>query len=202
MGIFLIILILTGCKQADNQQFEKAVVEKEHFPVIYIQPLGRMNEALVNEIAMGIETFYGTKTIIYKEVALTPDILAKSKTRYDAAKILNKYKSERNMLILTEKDIAVKYKRRNTDEWGIMGLGFFPGKTCVVSTFRLKRNADGKLFKERLLKVCIHEIGHNLGLDHCKFDNKCLMNDANGTISQIDKEGMYFCENCRKKLNI
>lgn len=182
MGIFLIILILTGCKQADNQQFEKAVVEKEHFPVIYIQPLGRMNEALVNEIAMGIETFYGTKTIICKEVALTPDILAKSKTRYDAAKILNKFKSERNMLILTEKYIAVRYKRRNTDEWGIMGLGFLPGKTCVVSTFRLKPNAGAKLFKERLLKVCIHEMGHNLGLDHCKFDNKCLMNDANGTM--------------------
>ena len=50
-GVLLIILILIGCKQADNQQSEKAAVVKKHFPIIYIQPLGRLNEALVKEIA-------------------------------------------------------------------------------------------------------------------------------------------------------
>lgn len=199
-GILLYTFILSGCNQTNNHQSYTASVDKKNFPVIYIQPLGNMNETLINEIAQSVAKFYETKVITCKETALTSDILAKSKTRYDALKILNKYKSDRNLLIITEKDIAVKYKRRNSEEWGIFGLGFCPGKTCVVSTFRLKRNTNVKLFKERLFKVCIHEIGHNLGLNHCEFDNKCLMNDANGTISQVDKEGMYFCENCRKKL--
>ena len=57
-----------------------------------------------------------------------------------------------------------------------------------------------KLFRERIVKVCIHELGHNLGLPHCKADDKCLMNDANGTISQVDKECMYFCDSCKKKI--
>ena len=138
--------------------------------------------------------------VVLSPVPLTSDILAKSKTRYEASKILNKFNSTKNLLIITEKDIAVKYERRHTDEWGIFGLGTCPGKTCVVSTFRLKRKASEKLFRERLVKVCIHEIGHNLGLPHCSADPACLMNDANGTIRQVDQEKLYFCAQCRQKL--
>lgn len=131
---------------------------------------------------------------------MTDDLLAKSKTRYEANKILSKFKSGKNLLIITEKDIAIKYRKHNADEWGIMGLGYRPGKTCVVSTLRIKRNANEALFKERLIKICIHEIGHNLGLDHCKVDPTCLLNDANGTIRQVDREGMYFCKKCLSRL--
>ena len=131
---------------------------------------------------------------------MTDDLLAKSKTRYEANKILSKFKSGKNLLIITEKDIAIKYRKHNADEWGIMGLGYRPGKTCVVSTLRIKRNVNEALFKERLIKICIHEIGHNLGLDHCKADPTCLLNDANGTIRQVDREGMYFCKKCLSRL--
>ncbi len=103
-------------------------------------------------------------------------------------------------MIITEKDIAIKYKTHNADEWSIMGLGYRHGKTCVVSTFRIKKKDDEALFKERLSKICIHEIGHNFGLDHCKANPACLMNDANETISQADREGIYFCKICSKQV--
>jgi len=168
--------------------------------IIYIQPLGEVNPLTISLINSEIKQFYNKKVVMLPSVPLTKDLLAKSKTRYDASKILNKFKSDKNILIITEKDIAVKYERRHSEEWGIFGLGACPGKTCVVSTFRLKRRASEKLVKERFVKVCIHELGHNLGLPHCKADDKCLMNDANGTISQVDKEGMYFCESCKNKI--
>jgi predicted Zn-dependent protease len=28
-----------------------------------------------------------------------------------------------------------------------------------------------------------------------------MMNDANGTVKQVDKERVWFCEKCRKQLN-
>ncbi len=163
--------------------------------VIHILPLGNVNDDVINVIESAVYEFYGYKCMVSTKVPLTKDILADSKTRYEAGKILAKYKSNKNLLIITEKDIASK--KGDVKEWGIFGLGYRPGQTCVVSTFRIKRKATITVFKERLKKVCIHEIGHNLGLNHCTSGNlKCLMNDAKGTIKQVDRESLYFCAQC------
>lgn len=200
--IFIILSIVLGSCQQTTKPNEKKKIKTERKVLQYINvlPLGKVDSNVLSAIKVGIEKFYRVTPIIEKEVPLTDDLSAKSRTRYEANKILSKFKCNKNLLIITESDIAIKYKKHNSEEWGIMGLGYRPGKTCVVSTFRVKKNASETLFKERLIKICIHEIGHNLGLPHCAFDPKCLMNDANGTISQVDKEGVYFCKKCRRKL--
>lgn len=198
VSIFLLMGFVECEKASKSTKITKTV--NKTFPDIFILPLGDVKQQVITDVCIGIESFYGVKPQIEQPAALSEDLLAKSKTRYEANKILSRFNSNKNLLIITDRDIAIKYKKHNSEEWGIMGLGYRPGKTCVVSTFRLKRNANDALFKERLIKICIHEIGHNLGLDHCKYDPKCLMNDANGTISQVDKEEMYFCLQCRKKL--
>jgi predicted Zn-dependent protease len=124
-------------------------------------------------------------------------ILAASKTRYEASKIIEKYNSNKNVLLLTDVDIVYFDKIKNIKEYGIIGLGLRPGKTCVVSTFRIKNAGQEKLL-DRLKKVSIHEVGHNLGIDHCNYDIECLMNDARGTVKQIDRERVWLCDNCRK----
>jgi len=53
---------------------------------------------------------------------------------------------------------------------------------------------------ERLDKIVLHEIGHNLGLDHCTNDPQCMMNAANGSIKEVDQERIWFCDKCRKTL--
>lgn len=164
--------------------------------IVYIQPLGEVDEVYSNHLKQSVETFYGYECVIKPSLPLTDDLLAKSQLRYDASKILVKYLSNRNLLLITEKDIA-HYKSTEFPEWGIFGLGFRPGKTCVVSTYRLQRNVTQAQFLERLKKVALHEIGHNLGLDHCTNHPECMMHDANGTIKQVDKEKVWFCDRCR-----
>lgn len=167
--------------------------------VIHILPLGNVNDDVINIIESTIYEFYGYKCVVGAKVPLTKDVLADSKTRYEAGRILAKYKSRENLLIITEKDIA--FRKGAIKEWGIFGLGYRPGRTCVVSTSRIKRKVTITVFKERLKKICIHEIGHNLGLNHCTSGNvKCLMNDAKGTIKQVDREGLYFCAQCVRLL--
>lgn len=201
LTLILLSIILGSYQNTTKPKEEKVIqTEKKIFQAINIIPLGKVDTNVLSDIKLGIEKFYGLSPIIEKPVPLTDDLLAKSKTRYEANKILSKFNSNRNLLIITEQDIAIKYKKHNSDEWGIMGLGYRPGKTCVVSTFRIKKKANEALFKERLIKICIHEIGHNLGLKHCVYDPKCLMNDANGTISQVDREGMYFCKKCKRQV--
>jgi len=162
---------------------------------IYIQPLGDVNLEYMDYIKKSVENFYGYDCVIKSKLNLTTDVLAGSKTRYEAGKILKKYNSKDNVLLLTEKDIAHR-KSNDFPEWGVFGLGFRPGTTCVISTFRLKKNVSKAKFLERLKKVALHEIGHNLGLEHCTNDKECMMTSASGTIKQVDMEKIWFCSKC------
>jgi archaemetzincin len=162
---------------------------------IYIQPLGNVNQKYINYIKKSVENFYGYSCIIKPKLSLTNDILAGSKTRYEAGKILKKYNSKENVLLITEKDIAHR-KSSKFPEYGIFGLGYRPGTTSVVSTFRLKKKVTKAKFLERLKKVTLHEIGHNLGLEHCTNDKNCMMTSASGTVKQVDIEKIWFCSKC------
>jgi archaemetzincin len=162
---------------------------------IYIQPLGDVNQEYIDYIKTSVKNFYGYDCVIKSKLNLTTDILAGSGTRYEAGKILKKYNSKENVLLETEKDIAHK-KNNDFPEWGVFGLGFRPGTTCVISTFRLKKNVTKAKFLERLKKVGLHEIGHNLGLEHCTNDKDCMMTSASGTVKQVDREKIWFCSKC------
>jgi len=167
--------------------------------IIYIQPLGKVKSEYVNYVKKSVMDFYGYNCIIKTEIDLTNDILSGSKTRYNANKILEKYNSNSNLVLITEKDIAYK-KSSQYPEWGIFGLGLRPGKVCVISTFRLRKNVSKAKMLVRLKKVALHEIGHNLGLSHCINHRECMMNDADCTIKQVDKERIWFCQKCWDKL--
>ena len=179
--------------------FRDAVRSKSATTVIYIQPLGKVNADYTAFLKQSVATFYGYDCVVKPNIPLTRDLLAASQTRYEASKILAKFNSDKNLLLITTVDIAYR-KSAEMPEYGIFGLGFRPGNTCVVSTFRLQHKVTQAQFLERLKKVALHEIGHNLGLPHCTNHPECMMHDANGTIKQVDKEKVWFCEQCRKQL--
>lgn len=185
----------------------KMDIGNEHTPetihpqkVINIQPLGDVDPEYLQVIKVAISEFYGFESKVLSPVKVTSDLLTGSKTRLDASKILKKFKTSEYRLIITERDIAHRNVERNVNEWGIFGLGIVGGRTCVVSAFRLKRSkgkpVTRELFIERLQKVALHELGHNLGLHHCINDSLCLMNDARGTINTIDKVHLKLCAGC------
>lgn len=199
--IIPLLVLLSSCFCKDPKEIKKPITpnhKKEK--IVYILPLGNVKSEYLDIVKNSVETFYGFKCILKHESPLTKDLLASSKTKYEAGKILAKFKTTENVLIVTEKDIACR--KNQYPEWGILGLGYRPGTTCVVSTFRMKHNVSEKTTIDRLKKVALHEVGHNLGLDHCNFNVNCMMNDAKGTIRQVDREKIWLCEKCKKQINL
>jgi archaemetzincin len=165
-------------------------------PTIHIQPLGRVSTEHIKIVEHAVKSLYGLDCKILPAKPHDRTLYAASGYRYDAGKILTRFKSDQYILVITEKDIAY-YKSTQHPEWGILGLARISGKTCVVSTRRMGREISG-----RLEKVAVHELGHNFSLSHCTTGKPCLMKDARGTIKQVDINLFRLCSSCKEKISL
>jgi archaemetzincin len=197
---FISILWLAGCQPPFNHDANhpQAVQKNQPAILIAIQPYHNIDAGLVKLVSEELENFYGIRTTILPKGEM-PDSCKKPYThRYNANKILDYLITQKPpeisfILALTTHGIAIKNEKYN--EWGILGLGSRPGPVCVISTANMGK--DETQFKERLVKVCLHEIGHNFGLPHCtQGDAKCFMRAANGTVRTVDEEEKHLCTQC------
>jgi archaemetzincin len=86
----------------------------------------------------------------------------------------------------------------------VFGEAQIGGPCAVVSTYRLRQefyglDRDEDLLRERLLKVCVHELGHTLDLHHCQ-DYRCAMASSHA-VEWIDLRESAMCESCSARLN-
>jgi archaemetzincin len=84
----------------------------------------------------------------------------------------------------------------------VFGEAELGGRCAVVSYHRLRQefyglDPDPSLLNQRLLKECVHELGHTPGLSHCQ-DYSCAMASAHG-VEWIDLREPGFCESCRDR---
>lgn len=201
--LFVSIMFLFSCQ-----------IKKENKDItVGIQPYKEFPKHKTDTISKIITDFYKVKTIVLpvKELDKAAFINVKS-PRYRADSIIKFQKAAKPdsldyILGLTHNDISITKKDKSGKikapaykyaDWGIMGLAYRPGKSCIVSTFRIKHSNSKKYFS-RLKKVAVHEFGHNLGLSHCS-NTKCVMTDAVESIKTIDNANLKLCEVCQSKI--
>ena len=174
---------------------------------ICLQPLGPYDADALAHAARGVTATWMMQTRLLPPRELPPTAWYAPRNRWRADRILDVLDAEvlpgsgcRGVVGFTSADISTT--KEPYEDWGIFGLGTLDGTAAVVSTFRLGRKGVIRdLLLERVVQVVTHEIGHNLGLDHCPT-TACLMEDAMGTIRTVDRETGRLCEGCRERLQL
>lgn len=171
-------------KPVKNQEQKKAVT-------ILIQPFQDIKSENLEKVVVGIKKVYPNVKVL-EAIAFPENTYYKERNRYRADSIIKFLNSKTNdgfvTIGLTSKDISAT--RGKIKDFGIMGLGYRPGKACVASMFRLnKENTD-----EQFYKIAIHELGHTQGLPHCP-EKMCFMRDAEG--KNPTNEETDFCKKCK-----
>ncbi len=201
--IFIIVgLLLIGCS---NDRVLK----------VGIQPFNDFDKILCDSVSSAIKRTYKVDTYILKTRQIPKEAFINIKSpRYQADKLIkmlkdNKPDSLDYIIGLTNKDISfskkdeygkIKEPQSKYSDWGIFGLGYRPGPSSIISTYRLKNQSKNE-FEDRVKKVAIHEFGHNLGLDHCESE-LCVMRDAVESIQTINKVKPELCIKCIKKIEL
>lgn len=212
VAFHLALFTLFSCT---NSVSKKTVDTKDPKSVVVaIQPLGTVEDDVITDTKLAIESFYGFNVQILDKKAMDERAYTEIRSkRYRADTMIRILKNQKPndtdyIIGITDKDISVT--KRNGDgsikepsskyrDFGIFGLGFRPGPSCIVSVYRFRKPQNK--FKDRFNKIVLHELGHNLGLKHCA-DKKCLMTDAAESIKTIDNANLDLCISCKQKIGL
>jgi archaemetzincin len=81
----------------------------------------------------------------------------------------------------------------------VFGEAQIAGPCALVSAYRLRQEfygfaPDAELFKHRVVKEAVHELGHTLSLTHCE-DYSCAMAPSHA-VEWIDLKESTLCADC------
>jgi predicted Zn-dependent protease len=142
---------------------------------------------------------YGFKSGRPEVMALPSDRMHKGRKQYNSKFLLKLGKEwakkaldwHTKVLVITDADMyttGVRY---------LVGQAELDGKVAVVSITRI-RSGDERRFVTRLTKEILHELGHTLGLAHCR-DRNCVMYSSK-TLPDSDIKSRDYCKRCQVKI--
>lgn len=165
---------------------------------IVISPIGNLGPEITESVKKEINRIFGFPALI---VPLLQDVdfaFDSGRNQYHSTSILQHLeKSAPNFAIkviaITKVDLFIPIL---THVYGEAQLG---GKACVVSTCRLNDHISvapqDVIFKQRIVKESVHELGHTFNLRHCK-EHVCIMHYSR-TEFDVDRKSDQLCRYCK-----
>jgi archaemetzincin len=180
---------------------------KKSIDQISIYPFENANLSQFREALETAAALYELEAIFCSDVYLTSELAAieRSRGQRNSVTIIQSVekslsdlgrRSELNLIVTSQDLFAEKMNF-------IFGLAYREKGIAVMSVARLTTRYDEQLdtplrIQERILKEAAHEIGHLIGLSHCKKAS-CLMAFSE-TLQMVDDKLPMICEICSRKL--
>lgn len=173
------------------------LLHKKNIIIIYC--LGKVSHSFMKQtLNEKLESVFSSSCHFKKGFEKLDFAYISSRKQYAAPLILRKlgeFKEWGKILAIMDVDIFAPQLNF------IFGEAELNGKYAIISTARLKQEfygfpPDEKLFKERIQKEAMHELGHTFGLLHCPSP-ECVMHFSN-SLKDTDLKQAKFCKYCQK----
>ncbi len=155
-------------------------------------PLGHVDPLVLSIIGANIQAVLELPTDILMPRPDPDYAYLMSRHQYDAVQIIKSLAAEDDgsplKLAIMPHDLCIPIL---TYVYGESQLG---GRAAVVSLNRLVHPRSREKTFVRIAKICIHEVGHIFGLEHC-WESGCLMRFSK-QLEQLDQLPLHFCSAC------
>jgi archaemetzincin len=171
--------------------------------LVLLLPVGKVESSLLDELRSGISK--RLKVRCEPAQAMLDPVFAyhAERQQFHSSEILNAMQAiprpkDCHVLGVTGVDLYIPILKY------VFGEAQLGGPCAIVSFHRLRQefyglDRDDVLRSERLLKECIHELGHTLDLRHCQ-DYRCAMASAHA-VEWIDLREAALCESCQTQVD-
>lgn len=169
---------------------------------IDIVPIGDIEEPLLFFLKQNLFQTFQIETRIRRQQFDLSSVYDPTRNQYHSSGLLLQLIQDPppetlRILGVTELDLFIPIFTFLFGEAQLNGIG------SIVSAHRLHNPFYGlpenkDLFKTRLSKESIHELGHTFGLIHC-FNLRCVMNTST-YVEDIDQKSAQFCRTCERKV--
>lgn len=170
--------------------------------MITLISIGNVDRDILGGLKSPLEELFKQKVRIGHSIALPQGSWNQHRRQHLASLILEELSLPPNSAdrILGVVDADVFAPRLNY----VFGVADTTGRRALVSLPRLRQEYydqphDGNLFRQRVLKEAIHELGHTYGLAHCPKPT-CVMHFSN-SLPDTDLKSWNFCPICWEKVN-
>jgi len=171
--------------------------------LVLLLPVGNVQASLLEDVRLGISKRLKIRCeISSSELDPTP-CYHPERQQFHSSEILQTIATvicpkDCHMLGITGVDLYIPILKY------VFGEAQIGGPCALVSFHRLRQefyglDRDEALLAERLLKECIHELGHTLELRHCQ-DYRCAMASAHA-VEWIDLREGSLCESCQSQID-
>jgi archaemetzincin len=166
--------------------------------LLQLLPIGNVDDGLLKDLSPAVEEILSVPCKVLP-VRLDPEFAFHGeRQQYHSSEILQRMQGlvtadSWRMLGIAAVDLYIPIL---TFVFGEAQMG---GPCAVLSSHRLREEFyglpyDSELFRSRLIKEGVHELGHTLNLPHCD-DYRCVMASSHA-VEWIDLKDSALCKSC------